>query len=122
MADVAKQWVGGDSKGLHFWCPACSEVHQIVTDAGSWQWNGSLERPTISPSILVTSGHYAPGWTGPTCYCNTKPPDSGEWRWKCERCHSYVREGKIEYLDDCTHALKGKTIALPPWAEHQGAF
>ena len=27
-------------------------------------------------------------------------------------CHSFVREGKIEFLGDCTHALKGQTVDL----------
>ena len=27
-------------------------------------------------------------------------------------CHSYVKEGKIIYLGDCTHALAGQTIPM----------
>jgi len=29
------------------------------------------------------------------------------------RCHSFVRDGRIEFLSDCTHALKGQTVDLP---------
>jgi hypothetical protein len=28
-------------------------------------------------------------------------------------CHSFVRNGKIEYLSDCTHNLAGKTVDIP---------
>lgn len=27
-------------------------------------------------------------------------------------CHSFVRNGKIEYLNDCTHELAGQTVEL----------
>lgn len=29
-----------------------------------------------------------------------------------EICHSFVTGGKIRYLNDCTHHLKGKTVEL----------
>jgi hypothetical protein len=29
------------------------------------------------------------------------------------RCHSYVRDGKIEFLNDSTHKLAGQTVPLP---------
>ncbi len=28
-------------------------------------------------------------------------------------CHSFVRDGRIEFLGDCTHKLAGQTIELP---------
>ena len=27
-------------------------------------------------------------------------------------CHSFVTDGKIRYLNDCTHHLKGQTVEL----------
>ena len=30
-------------------------------------------------------------------------------------CHSFVRNGRIEFLGDCTHGLAGKTVDLPKW-------
>ena len=32
------------------------------------------------------------------------------------RCHSFVREGRIEFLSDCTHALAGQTVELPDFS------
>jgi len=28
-------------------------------------------------------------------------------------CHSYVTDGRIQFLADCTHALAGLTVDLP---------
>jgi len=45
---------------LTWYCPGCKCSHgvPIPPHAKAWQWNGSLEAPTLSPSVLVTSGHY----------------------------------------------------------------
>jgi hypothetical protein len=31
------------------------------------------------------------------------------------RCHSYVREGKIEFCNDSTHKFAGQTLEIPDW-------
>lgn len=84
------------SNGQHyswlFFCPGCDDVHQVTS---GWSWNGDKELPTFSPSILVTYAH-------------------GE-RQVTDRCHSFVRSGKIEFLGDCTHSLVGQTVELPDW-------
>ena len=84
------------SKGLYyFFCPACKTWHEIGTDPADefpvWQFNGNLERPTIRPSVAVEGSHI-----GQRTYC-----------------HSFVTDGRIQYLDDCTHELRGQTIDLP---------
>lgn len=62
-----------------------------------WTWNGSVDAPTFAPSILVR-------WRG---YDEDKPVET------C--CHSFVREGMIQFLTDCTHRLAGQTVPLAPW-------
>ncbi len=81
-----------------FYCPACGECHWVAVGPRSvwpqnlrWSFNGDFEKPTINPSVLVTR----------------KMPN-GE-----TRCHTFVREGRIQYLSDCTHALAGQTVELP---------
>jgi len=32
-------------------------------------------------------------------------------------CHSFIRDGKIQFLGDCTHALAGQTVDLPELPE-----
>lgn len=100
---------------LGFWCPGCQEMH--VVNSG-WSFNGDFDRPTLSPSILVRGGHYAPGWQGPDCWCNyaARFPDAPAPSFKCDQCHSFVRDGQIQFLGDCTHQLAGRTVPLtaPP--------
>ena len=98
--------------GRHaFWCPGCNKTH-AVTD--TWAFNHDYDKPTFSPSILVTSGHYMPEHKGNSCWCtwNKEHPDDQE-HFKCFRCHSYVTDGKIQFLGDCTHELVGQTVELP---------
>jgi hypothetical protein len=69
----------------HYWCPGCDCAHGINS---TWQFNGDVEKPTISPSILATGAG---------------------------TCHCFIKDGKIQFLDDCTHALKGQTVDVPEW-------
>lgn len=102
--------IEGDSLG--FWCPGCECMH--VVDSG-WTFDGNYDRPTFSPSVLVTGGHYSPQWVGPNCWCNwlARYPDQPT-RFKCSRCHTFVVDGQIQFLADSTHALAGKTVPLEP--------
>lgn len=87
---------------LTFCCPGCNAKHsiQVGSDFGpNWSWNGSLERPTFQPSVLVTYNGADAGRDG-------APPAV---------CHSFVTDGRIQYLGDCTHELAGQTADLPPW-------
>lgn len=106
----------GQPYGVRIDCPGCGGHHVLPTTPGhgaQWSWNGNLERPTFSPSVLVRSGHYADG-TPPDrcCLC----ANAREWQKPsfCGVCHSFVRDGRIEFLADCTHALAGQTVDLPP--------
>jgi len=85
----------GGERWIAFNCPGCNESHAIpVTGARGWNWNGSLDKPTLMPSLLVNRSSSNP---------------------MVPVCHSYVRDGRIEFLGDCTHALAGKTVDLPDW-------
>lgn len=94
---------------VHFHCPGCDDVHGVTIEAPEgWGWNGDLERPTFTPSVLVSGTQWAPeyGFHKPN---HDVPPG--------ERivCHSFVTDGRIQFLGDCTHALAGQTVDLPPW-------
>ena len=66
-------------------CPGCGMSHLFDK---RWSFNGDTERPTFRPSMLA--------------------------RWPENNvCHSFVTDGKINFLNDCTHDLKGKTVELP---------
>lgn len=91
---------GPVGKYLVFRCPGCRAIHQVTIESQRpgpvWSFNGDLEHPTISPSILVR-------WEGRNPYKDV--PIS-------KVCHSFVREGMIQFLGDCTHDLAGQTVAM----------
>jgi len=71
-----------------------------------WSFNGNYDRPTFAPSVLCRYRH-------PKGYTNENPAPLGyDGEYVVDVCHSFVRNGNIEYLSDCTHALAGKTVAL----------
>lgn len=77
-----------------FYCPGCEEHHLVWTDKDNtpcWNFNGDVENPTVSPSILVRAPY----------------PD------RIRICHSFIRNGKIQFLNDCTHKFKGQTVEIP---------
>lgn len=65
-----------------------------------WTFDGNAQRPTFAPSINLK--------------INT--PDMGK-DYRPDRpstvCHHFIRDGRIQFLADCTHALRGKTVDLP---------
>lgn len=120
----------GDYYGLSFKCPGCGHSHNVTNNqppAGqvlsryligkeTWTFNGNYDLPTLNPSVLVRTGHYIDGNTK-ECYCNFKERTGLEPSWKCLICHSFVRNGEIEFLHDSTHELAGKTVPLPELVE-----
>lgn len=94
-----------------FRCPGCTMDHLVSVshtpeykaqclaagrNATEWGFNGSLTSPTFSPSLLV--------------------------RWSFHQqehgfdenhvCHSFINDGRIQFLGDCTHKLAGQTVDL----------
>lgn len=108
------------NKSLVFKCPGCNDWHTVPVAGETmprWEWNGDLQRPTLSPSLLIRIGHFIPEHrkgAGEGCWCsyNAENPDSPA-PFKCVICHSFVRDGRIEFLSDCTHELTGQTVELP---------
>lgn len=105
---------------LLFWCPGCDGAHQVQIADGpgpQWSFNGNYDRPTFAPSVLVKSGHYCSGQEGKDCWCTYEARFGKPAPFECFVCHSFVRDGQIEFLGDCTHALAGKTVPLEPFDE-----
>ena len=96
-------------------CP-CGDTHAITV--GKWQITGGDARPTFTPSVLVTSGHFVPKERNDgSCWCeyNREHP-TNPLPFGCYLCHSYVRDGMVQFLGDCTHALAGQIVPLGDWA------
>lgn len=83
-----------------FNCPACGHDHGVDTvtpnrsTGALWQFNENYDKPTITPSIHVL-------------------PYERNGKLLVQRCHSFVTDGMIRYLGDCTHELAGQQIELP---------
>lgn len=78
-----------------FHCPGCECDHPFrvrasdgLPNASVWIFNENMEKPTFSPSLLVFGDI----------------PD--------KRCHSFVTDGQIHFLNDCHHSLAGKTVEM----------
>jgi len=73
-----------------YMCIGCEQEHAFAlkSEGGHHDFNMDLENPTVSPSLLQNF-----------------TPD--------RICHSFIKDGKIQYLGDCWHKLKGQTIELP---------
>lgn len=99
------------------WCPGCNDTHVINK---TWDFDGNFEQPTFSPSILVTAGHYVPGFVaGSDCWCTfyaDKPED--ERTFSCYRCHSFIKNGEWQFLGDSSHDLAGKTVPMVDLPQH----
>lgn len=88
-----------------FHCPGCGWPHAVNVAVNEefprrpiWDWNGSDELPTFSPSIKVTGGELQ------------------------GICHSFVKDGMIQFLSDCKHSLAGQTVPIPDWDKDKFQF
>lgn len=87
--EVLDRIEGSDSLFI-FWCPGCGCAHYL--DTTRWKWNGDMVKPTATPSLLLRP-----------------QPSSNDFN-----CHFFIKDGQIRYLNDCTHKLKGQTVAMTP--------
>lgn len=109
---------------LNWFCPGCRVRHgvrikgMILAGQGSpgaedgWDWNGSVEAPTLAPSVLV----YPRGkFINPDLpYVQLIAPEN---KTVTPRCHTFIRDGRIEFLGDCEHPLAGQTVPMVEWKD-----
>lgn len=86
-------------QALAFICPGCevstkgSGLHMLPVSGDvpervpRWDWDGNLEAPTLSPSILTRHGEQV--------------------------CHSFLKAGQFQFLSDSTHQYSGQTVEIP---------
>lgn len=135
------------------YCPACEQAHPFIVELypgadlrsdGSpqpvWSWNGDLERPTFSPSMLCYSSVHICKGEHPPKVCedpdncgqkghmilsdNYKDLPESEWvrghptphtrdpAWG--DCHSFLQEGVWQFLGDCAHSMAGQQVPMVP--------
>lgn len=81
---------------------------------GKWTWNGDTEKPTLKPSVLTMAGHFAPDFKeSDSCWCKYYAAHPDETPvFHCFRCHTWINDGMVQFLSDCSHELAGKTLPL----------
>lgn len=99
MSKTAKIYRIPWAKGhIAIYCPGCELNHTLNIDPANGSpchtLTGTDDCPTIRASIL-------------------EPGDRGLG----PRCHSFVTEGRIEFLSDSTHKLAGQTVPLPAFVD-----
>ena len=98
VTPVALKKLWGDEDELFFECPGCKMPHSVNVNTDRrpcWTFNGDMQMPTFKPSILVRWEYGYP------------PID--------HRCHSFIQDGHILFLNDCTHTLAGQRVPIPDW-------
>lgn len=92
-------------EAVMFWCPGCESLHAVwIRGPNAWGFNGDYERPTFTPSVLVTYDGTDAG----------QPRGEGEDRAPAARCHTFITNGVIDFLGDCSHALAGQKREIVP--------
>ncbi|MBM3603622.1 MAG: ammonia monooxygenase [Alphaproteobacteria bacterium] len=112
MAQIGKKLRRLQGGLVAFMCPGCDEMHHVTVDGSrGWTLNGDADAPTFNPSVLVqgvrrfTDAEHARVMAGE------------EVEPEPRTCHSFVRDGQIQFLNDCTHQLAGQTVPLPDLGE-----
>lgn len=68
------------------WVPVILKGSRSSVAGAVWSWNGDTEKPTLKPSIATTDGTI--------------------------KCHIWINDGKVIFLNDCTHDLAGQTLEM----------
>lgn len=94
MGQKTAKLIGAENGEYIIFCPACQQMHIVNTihpleNGSKWDFNGSLDRPTFSPSLMVR-------W-----------PDPDNEGIFIATCHSVVSDGTISYCADCSHEWRG---------------
>lgn len=67
-----------------FYCPGCERYHAVYRDSHNIEDLAGL--PSVFPDLLIDfPGH---------------------------RCHLFIQNGLLAYLDDCDHHLAGMTVEM----------
>jgi hypothetical protein len=115
-------------KQVRYWCEGCGYAHQIPVRpwAGrgdSWEWNGDVKLPVLSPSQLHTTYVWPKDDAGKAeaDALRVRDPSMGLMMAHPvfgRRCHTFIGingapPGHVIFLGDCLHQLRGVRPLLP---------
>lgn len=100
-----------DNGFISFRCPA---GHDHWVDIKSeqypehrWTFNGDLNRPTLSPSVMERSG-----WFVDIEVHNKTESEYSRFGSSSYKCHFILTDGIMNFQSDCSHGLANKNIEL----------
>jgi hypothetical protein len=85
MKIINKKLAYGLGNSYIVFCPGCNEIHRFDF---RWIFDGNKQNPSFTPSLRIFDNNGTV-------------------------CHSYLKNGIWEFLNDCRHNLAGKKIPLP---------
>lgn len=98
-----------NTKNRIFWCPACNQVHTIDD---KWTYSGTDEKPTVRASVkamyVKVPNPLPHDENGRIMFDENKRVIGA----KDMICHLFITDGKIRYLNDCTHEMAGQTVDM----------
>jgi hypothetical protein len=94
-------------------------MHHVRIGSGEgvrWGYNGNPDKPTFTPSVLYQQDM----WVPPVTLENIEQWRAAPWEQHQEHwvCHTFITDGMVQFLGDCTHGLAGQTLPLPELPEH----
>ena len=122
-SEVLAEMTIDDHGNIHpaylWWCPGCEAWGKLQPEGSyghgvgthifhipPWTFdNDNMEKPSFSASYLsygipanpdADPKHFPSGYAG------------------SPRCHSFVKDGMIQFLADCDHPLAGQTVPMAP--------
>lgn len=119
---IGKKLRGLEGGRVAFICPGCGEMHQVTVNNEMnrqdprWSYNGNPDAPTFIPSVLVRGTRFDLSDEEVDALWDRMTGDREKMLADAStnfRCHSFVRDGRIQFLNDCTHALAGQMVDLP---------
>lgn len=92
MGQLSKVLRDAEGQRLIYWCQGCDMAHSVrLKPDGPHTWDGNAQAPTFVPSVLYNAEQFKDG----------------------RICHTFIRNGMVEFLNDCTHRYAGQTVPLP---------
>jgi hypothetical protein len=93
--------------GYMFMCPGCKRDHAVhIAEKNScgaqWSFNGNMEMPTFSPSLVQRIGPWPDG----------SMQDGKNVGGTTDVCHLILTDEICQFQTDCTHELAGKSVTL----------
>lgn len=117
MAQLSSKLRTLSDNHLGYWCQGCEMLHQVGVKEGAgprWEWNGNVEFPTFKPSVLTQWYTYEPPASFDDLELLEKIRSGEIVQTRVNKiCHTFITDGVVQFLGDCTHQFAGQTLPLP---------